>query len=838
MRKLLFKVKFIFRLAYKNIIYTKLRSLILFITFIILLSLSIMAFSTKPFLNDFFFHYHFNKYEYVDLVLTYDENSNVRYFSSRELFNNINIDDEFNFVAPFFETKSLLEVDNDNYTYVKIMAANIESLKNINNNVPENITEIGVNEIFITTTISEKYNIDKNDYVKLYIGNEQVDLKVSTIIEDDGLIYDNTIFIDKDSYISYFLKALGIKNPSPILMKNIYNTIYFDVKDNSKIPIIKENIEDISYYKDLHLIVNETINYEMIEESVNNNSSLFYLAFSFILFAVILVLQSTLNLIFEERKTQIGIIKILGGNKKFTFFTFLTEFLIYFIPAIIFSYILTNIIVNNGLKYIDMSFKYRLPLKNTFFGILFIFIVLIIITIYNYLKIFKIPQIQLSKTNTNYKDKPYINLIVFLICIIIIIITNYIRLDIKIKALIKILFALLLIFTTTKLLLTSLKFILRFTKKKNFFSLISSNILNSNKIIKQIINVLIISFIIIIFLTGLKDYVSKRTNVIKENINIDFAVTNIVNNLDNTFEKLQKKDNLSSIDKAYLHNNVYIKEIENVFRYNVSLNPNNIENYFNINLDSKTKYLLAASTPYVLLPIKYKHIYDLNIGDKVTLSINQSYDNEEFYILGYIDIGISDFVISNMNIIDKYKELKPNTILLNLKDNDPNFQNDIIKEYSQNMYNVINFNLLIDNIINLFLDVMQYFTFIILIMIICFMLTIFNNSILQFSSLKPLYSRLRVLGCSYKELSKNIIFEIVIIVFVTTFSILLIFPIIKNNLKYLLLFFNSFENINISFKAVIIGCLLATIMYLISNIYYFIQLKKMDYSRILKINNC
>lgn len=831
MKKLNQNIKFLLRLAYKNIIYTKFRSIILFITFIILFFLSIAAFSTKPFLNEYYYHYYFSKYKDIDLYLTYDENSSVRFFSIRKLIKNINIEEDFNFIASFFETASLIEV-NDNLTYVKILASNIESLKNVNHKVPKDLTNINANEIIITTDISEKYNVNKNDFINMYIGSEIIKFKIIEVVENDGLMYGETVFIDKDSYISHFLNISG----NTTLTKNIYNIVYLDLKDNNKIPLIKEEIKSISYYEDLNITIKETINIDLVEDSASNFGPLFYLAFIFIIFALILVLQSTLTLIFEERKTQVGIVKILGGNNSFAFTSILIEFFIYAIPAVIISYFLGNIIVNSGLKYIGSSLRYVIPIKNTIYATIFVLIGIIIITSYNYVKILTASHIKLSTTEkTKYKEKPLLYLIFFIISAILLILTKYFKLNIEVKALFNIILAFIIIFTISKLLLSSLKHFLKYHKQKNLFTLLSPNILSDNKIIKQVINVLLISFIIIIFLTGLRDYGIKRGDSIKENINIDIAITNIINNMDTTYKDIQEKENVSTIDKAILYKNVYLKEFDAVFWYHISVDADKINEYFNISISKETKNLLNDKhTPYILLPKKYQYIYNVNVGDKVTLAINNSYDKEEFYIAGFFDLGISEFIFTNLNVLDKYQEIKPNSLLINFKNYHQGFYHDFMKFYNKNMHQVINFHLIIEKMINLFHQIMQYLIYILIIMIICFMLTIFNNSILQFNYFKTLYSRLRVLGCSYNKLVRNIIYELIVILIIIFISIMIMLPIINKYFHYLLLFFNSYEYIYMTVKPIFIGFLLAIIMYLISYLYYFYQLKKLDYSNILK----
>ena len=62
------------------------------------------------------------------------------------------------------------------------------------------------------------------------------------------------------------------------------------------------------------------------------------------------------------------------------------------------------------------------------------------------------------------------------------------------------------------------------------------------------------------------------------------------------------------------------------------------------------------------------------------------------------------------------------------------------------------------------------------------MLTIFNNLALEFSKLEPIYSRLRVLGCTYKRLVLTVVLEKLVILGVTMISVLSIIQIFKENI--------------------------------------------------------
>ncbi|MDF2700715.1 MAG: hypothetical protein K0Q49_2278, partial [Haloplasmataceae bacterium] len=309
MNKLFDKIKFIIRLSFKNIIYSKFRAIILLMTFTILIFLSILTFSTKTFLTQYFYREKIETYQDIDFYLTYDQNSNARYFSIRELANKMDIEKEFKYIVPFFQMNSIMEINNNTLNYVNILATSLEDFKKVTN-ISNSYTQLNQNEILITSTIGKKYTILTGDTIYLKLGGEEVPFKVIDVIDDNGLFRDNNVFIDKDSNIKYFLKSFGMEDLNPIFTKNIYNRVYFSLNDDSKKEEIKKEILDIPQYKNYLLI--DTINNELIEESVTKVASILFLVFTFILLSVVLVLQSTLLIIFEERKPQIGVTQILG----------------------------------------------------------------------------------------------------------------------------------------------------------------------------------------------------------------------------------------------------------------------------------------------------------------------------------------------------------------------------------------------------------------------------------------------------------------------------------------------------------------------------------------------
>lgn len=135
-------------------------------------------------------------------------------------------------------------------------------------------------------------------------------------------------------------------------------------------------------------IVKATVNQQYIEDTVVKYGSLIFLIMTLILFIVLLLLQSTFSLVFEDRKQQIAVIDILGGRKSFTLLSLLVEFLMYYLPSFFISIFLTNVVINTGLKYIGTNITYQLHINNIITGLCLSFCVILLIEIYNYLKNF------------------------------------------------------------------------------------------------------------------------------------------------------------------------------------------------------------------------------------------------------------------------------------------------------------------------------------------------------------------------------------------------------------------------------------------------------------------
>ncbi|MDF2700109.1 MAG: hypothetical protein K0Q49_1665, partial [Haloplasmataceae bacterium] len=506
--------------------------------------------------------------------------------------------------------------------------------------------------------------------------------------------------------------------------------------------------------------------------------------------------------------------------------------------AFILGLIMSHVIFNGGLRYMGSTLKYRNSTDHLIMSIGFVLGILSIIIFYNYLKITKTSLIELSIASKVVKaNPPILSAISLIVCLISYLFNNYFFSDWNSRefvSLINIITSLVFMFSVSRVLLVLIKLMVE-RKKKTLFSIFSVKNFNDHKIMNPMINILLTSFILIILLVGTNDYMSYRTNELKEIVNIDFGITNIVNNIDSTYASLKDDEKVSHVDLGYYYTNVKVDELDTYFWFSISLDANQIQQYLNIDIEtSLLEKLKNESIPYVILPIKFHYLNKLEVGDTVHININKQYENQPFVVGGFIDMGINEIMITNINYLDQYQDLNPNTILINTHDFNNIKKQDLIERYDQEMYYIIDYQEMIDNQIEKFTKLTQYISYIILVLVLSFMLTIFNNLALEFTKMEPTFSRLRVLGCSIKKLIITILLEKLVILFAIIVSVLSVLRVIMNNLSHFLIYYGTYEKIRFTFYSVIMAIMIGAFMYLVSVAFYLSKIRKIKIAEVLK----
>ena len=218
MKHWLSKSTMILRIAFKNIRFSPLRAIIFTMSLTMMSALTMMVISLKPFVESYYYHAVEEVYHDIDFYLTYDENTNARFFSIQALEKRFDLKKDFQFVAPVFKSTILLQVNNSQQ-YVHVIAS---SANHLNHLTRRNIPPLKAQEMIVSSALSEAYRLSVGDQVSLLIGDEKIPFTIVNILASDGIFQDNTVLINKDDNLSYYLKSMGIHLHS---FENIYNTV-------------------------------------------------------------------------------------------------------------------------------------------------------------------------------------------------------------------------------------------------------------------------------------------------------------------------------------------------------------------------------------------------------------------------------------------------------------------------------------------------------------------------------------------------------------------------------------------------------------------------------------
>ncbi len=807
MSKRLNKFSFIGRFAIKNIWFEKLKSLALMVLFITVFMIVFLLFSVNSLVRGFYYQNIEDTYKNHDLVISVDENTNARFFSIRNLNHDSIVD-----TTPLLKINTLMTYESK--TYVTILVGDITSLNKINNNIL--VQSLNENEIVITKSLADEYGIQLNNEIFLHL-DDNLKFKVKDIVADDGLLSNKTVFIDKDSNISNIIEGLGLSGINSDLLKNIFNTVYLDV-DNLE---IIEELHLIEGYQNLK--IEPVYNKDSIEGYINKVSISIWLVFIFVLMAILFILEGLLTNIFKSKTKEIGIIKSLGGKSSFYLNMILMETLIYYLVGASLGILLTNLLISQGLQYLQSNLEFSLNLLVIISGLLVTGLLVLLVIYLNYRKIKSISAVILSKDNKMIK-KTYESL--YLTILTILLLTNIIiNADSILKGTYTVVLIILLGFILVR---TLLKLGTRY-KKDGLFSLVSLKNITHNKIILSNLNIVLMSFLAIMLIVISVSFNERFNENRMASIKTDYMIVNISHDTETLVSEVRLMDNVKEATEAYIFSQIQIDELDVVDDYMVSIDTNVIGNYLDLGIDEVTlKAFKQTSKPYIILSEKYQYVYGYSIGDLISLKINNTLDNQIFEILAFHTSNNSMLSLSNMIELDEYEGVLKNSILVNASANKETLYQDLINRYQSRLYYIIEMNEPLKEIETLNNRIFNYVSYISYILIACFILTIVNNSLLIFDEMKPTYQKLKVLGMKKRQFIQMLSLEHLYILGIIIISGLVIILIGVPNFKYIGGLLNVYLPLTYTISDIFIGTVLFVLFYFLSNLVYVYRLDSLD----------
>jgi len=761
----------------------------------------------------------------------------LRFFSIRPLTESSDIDTYIEDYAPFFEMDTLVEI-NDTKQYVKTMASTLDNFIKVTNSIHYANSTLNDDEVIITQSLANSFELKNGDHLTLFLGNLTKEYTIVDIVDDGGLFQGETIYLNKDGSLSFFLSAL---NPSlgslnPILLTNFYNQVYFEVKNGTQTEQAMQYVSSITQFSGLNF--QQSIDEDALNQIVRRSSSFFNFIVAIVVLVILLVMQTTFLLYFQEKKKGFAIVKLLGGSHWFSYGVVLIEILFFFTLSLILSVFISDAVMQSGLRYVGSSASYQLELSSILWSALIAFVIYVLTSFYYFTVFNKESSIQQTLSQGVERQIKLIpQLIIFVLFLFVYFISKssltYPLLGdygaiVQAISIIAILFSLAFI-------LIHLFLKMQHIRKKPMIFALQFKILSAKKSFYQYIIVLLVCFVSIFLLVLSNDHMNKRISNYENEFKVDFILTNFISRYDETFNQIELLDNVDNVAKVGYLESINFEDFEQNIRSVISMDSQDLPDYFNFNLSAESLINLSSTQKLViLLPERFQMLYDMQVGDEIHLNISPPHPYEAFEIGGFFKKEIGDLAIVNLHLFPIYDDVSQNAIFINSSANKETLKNELINLYSKNMVYILDFQQVVDSKVSEMRTITEYMTIILSTIIGCFILSIFNHSILLLGQMKDSYARLYVLGFSKQKMLAMLAKESALLFFILMISSIFSFILLSNVLSPLLLISGEYENIQFSIKPLLLGSFIILLVFISTKIVYLWGVMKIKPSDVVK----
>lgn len=800
-----FKVLF----AFRNVSRNKKSSLVVILTLSLVFCLTIMLFSMRSTFSRVYELQALNQYNDTDIVMTYDEYSRARLINKRLVSEDYG--DYFNYVLSFFNINVLVESDQDTF-----YAQMISSLPHEFEIIVDQDVLITSNSIIISESLSNKYHLHIGDSIRFTILDSEFVYNIGDIFPDTGIFSGSCFYIDKEQIMS---DIYGISS-----LSNLGNTLYLNVKDSYDIDSTIQLLKADDNYSDYHIF--PTVDWTFISNKAMDLSSMLLALGLIVLLAMVMVLDSLFPIVLKDIRQQQAVVKTLGGENRFIWHVTLMQWFIYCFISFVIGVVLSFAVINYGAHVYGLSGYigiHIIPILASLAAIL------LFIGVRAYISYNKENKRTIANQGTDKRFEQYTPKYPYVIvsAILLLIEIQFAFFGLAMHALIIVLLSVYLTLNIASILLVLLSRLFSKVSKNSIFKIFQLKYLATNKHLHQSLRVLFISLISIVLIFSVRNFMFNEIDNFYETMKFDLALTNIYDYDTDLHDEISHY-NTEDYNEAIFYLDVYIhfseKESQPI-KYFVSMDYDSLNNYFNIQANNIDNTYMTNEVPYVILPKNYELVYSLEKGDIVNLDLNYSLENIEFVVAGFFDTNFDNIIFSNLYTIDQYADVaKPNTIFMNSDDPDTLFQ-DLISDYGSNMYFVLNPDVYFEDLVSGISNITNYFTVFTSYMILCFVIVVFNNTLLVFYAVKSDIARLKVIGADNKMLINSLAKEFIIILAIIVSLGIIEINILSNYLKYIVLLTNFYKDISSTPTTVLYGMVVTTSVLLLSYVYYFMKIR-------------
>ena len=820
MKKIWHKLFFILKFSYRNMMSNPLRTVLLWFGFLGVSLTLFLILSMNPMMFNYYLGRVEKRYQDVDMVVEVSSTGDARFFSTAD-FSEDDISNILKRYDAFFEFDILATTTNSE-TYVHVYASTLDSLSYISN---QEITQSNLldNEVIVTKSYALDNQLRIGDEITLNASDSFKTFKVIDIIKDDFMFQGSSIFIDKQTSISFFLESLSptLAEFPPSLLTHFYNQVYIELNDDVTYDQAYNVFQNYIGYQSLNYI--ETYNIEQILTETNQMTALFDVILIFVFLAIILVLSTTLQVYFHEKKKMTGVIYVLGGKPRFSMSVMMIELITLSLIGYIGGWFITQKLINFGFTYLESSQSYKLSMKDIGLSLFIFFILILIATLYQVFKDMRHHEIRMLKDEGVEKEIHIKARIVIMITIVTIYATLQIPLFTSLLGLYRTFIEMILLglfLFQSMILIVNLISMLKVDSKTLIrHKLLFKKLLNKRQFYQYLSTTMIV-FLMTFLLIFASSYMKIRINRLDDEYQFDLIVTRIISEQDQIYQEISEIDQINHADKIGYFENVETNFINESIEQVVSMDINHIKYYFNFDINqSIIERFEQLTEPQILLPIRYQKIYDQQIGDHIYIDLGPNYLDEDFIIAGFYEKQGIELAFINLYPFEAFEQIKTNSILIDTSDKQQ-VKDLLIDTYGQKM---IVINDYVEDVIypmtSTMAKVVNYLTLLTTFLMLSFMVTLFNHTSLLEHIIAPDNAKIYTLGLSKKHIIKHQVFTQVIIYLCSLIITILVFYGLYRIFTPLLIIFKTYEYLVLTPQMFILAIIINTLLW--ASIVYF-----------------
>ncbi|XMB73151.1 hypothetical protein RJI07_04355 [Mycoplasmatota bacterium WC30] len=811
--------KFKFLFAYRNVSANKKSSSIVILTLSLVFCLLILLLSMNSTFSKIYELDATNKYQNIDIVMTYDEYSSARLINKRKVQEEVG--DYLDYSLSFFNLNLLTESGEEKY-YTQMMSSLPHEFEIL---VDQDVL-IQSGSAIITETYAEEHNLSIGDTFKFYILENEFIYIVGDIFPDTGLFSHLTFYVDKDEIMNELYGTT--------ILSNFGNTLYLSVGDGYEIEdtleMLKANDDFSGYY------TFPTVNWDYISNRAMDLSSMMLALGLIVLLATVMVLDSLFPIVNRDVRHQQGIVNTLGGEESLVWHVNLLQWIIFIIISFVLGVVLSTIVVNYGIYIYGIDgFILIKPIPILLaLGLVTLFIIIRAYIAYSQSNQLSVINLSKNKRYKLYKTRyPYI----VVAAIVLFVEWKFVFFSLGIHSLIIVLLSLYLALNISSIILILLANLFKKLKKNSVFRIFQIKYLKTNKHIHQSMRVLFISLISLVLIFSVRAFMFQELTSVDDSMNFDLAIVNIHDYDENLLAEVETYDVVEADEVVFYYDTVihFNEEDFQSSKFFVSMEYSKFDTYFDFQEPVIDNIYISAEIPYVVIPKDFGIVYDLEKGDIVNLNLNYLLEDVDMVIAGFFDSNFDNIIYSNIYELDLYTETaKPNSIFV--KSNNPDLLFDeFVRDYSSKMYYVLDPEIDFDRYTSGVENIVDYFTIFTSFMILCFIIVIFNNTILIFYGLKSDLAKIKILGGDRYIFIKTLLQEFLLIL-----SIVLVIGIVELNilsiyLKNVVLLTNFYKDISATYLTNLYGCVIVSCVLFTSYLYYFYNINKIKIIKEIQI---